>query len=100
MTQGEYTLFRVTREWIGQDGSLWVTLWMEPGTGVLYRARAALTALRVAGAAAVFPVCCVISRRGSGSGCVSHSVYRAVATSSGLDSEHWEELGEQLAMTA
>lgn len=47
MTQGEYTLFRVTQEWIGQDGSLWVTLWMEPGTGVLYRARAALTALRV-----------------------------------------------------
>lgn len=47
VTQGEYTLFRVTQEWIGQDVSLWVTLWMEPGTGVLYRAPAALTALRV-----------------------------------------------------
>lgn len=47
MTQGECTLCRVTQEWIGQDGSLWVTLWMEPGTGVLYRARAALTAHRV-----------------------------------------------------
>lgn len=47
MTQGEYTLFRVAQEWIGQDVSLWVTLWMEPGTGVLYRVRAAQTALRV-----------------------------------------------------
>lgn len=47
VTRGEYTLFRVTQEWIGQDVSLWVTLWMEPGTGVLYRAPAALTALRV-----------------------------------------------------
>lgn len=74
----------------GQEESPRAELWMKPGTGVLYLALVVQTVLRVAWAAAAFPVRCVISQRGSGNGCVFCSVYHAVATSLGFDSEYLE----------